>query len=60
MQQKSRQWAAECLKKKMERSPLQIILKKEILSESINCEEGGFNEMFIFGVRVEDVQIGEF
>lgn len=59
MQQKSRQWAAECLKK-MERSPLQRILKKEILCESINYEEGRFNEMFIFGVRVEDVQIGEF
>lgn len=40
--------------------PLQRILKKDILCDSINYEEGRFNEMFIFGVRVEDVQIGEF
>lgn len=44
----------------MEQSPLQRILKKEILCDSINYEEGRFNEMFIFGVRVKDVQIGEF
>lgn len=33
-------------------------LKKDISCDSINHEEGRFNEMFIFGVRVEDAQIG--